>query len=96
MGEKYTVWTQTKVTYRLCAKRNGRKVSFIEAEVQEPDDYGSERLKARFPLPELTVRVNGPRVTGLRPVNSASGNARPLTRPMLTSNGNRSPVNSGR
>ena len=36
--------------------------------------------KARFPLPELT----------------ASGNARPSTRPVLTGNGNRSPVNSGR
>ena len=31
-----------------------------------------------------------------RPVNSASGNARPSTRPVLTGNGNRSPVNSGR
>jgi len=30
-----------------------------------------------------------------RPVNSASGNARPSTRPVLTGNGNRSPVNSG-
>ena len=29
------------------------------------------------------------------PVNSASGNARPSTRPVLTGNGNRSPVNSG-
>ena len=29
-------------------------------------------------------------------VNSASGNARPSTRPVLTGNGNRSPVNSGR
>ena len=68
--------------------------------------------KARFPLPELTARVNGPswRVTGFhypstraeltgrgwRPVNSASGNARPSTRPVLTGNGIRSPVNSGR
>jgi len=30
------------------------------------------------------------------PVNSASENVRPSTRPMLTGNGNRSPVNSGR
>jgi len=29
-------------------------------------------------------------------LNSASGNARPSTRPVLTGNGNRSPVNSGR
>ena len=59
--------------------------------------------KARFPLPELTARVNGPswQVTGFhypstRPVNSASENARPSTRPVLTGNGNRSPANSGR
>ena len=31
-----------------------------------------------------------------RPVNSASENARPSTRPVLTGNGNRSLVNSGR
>jgi len=31
-----------------------------------------------------------------RPVNSASGNVRPSTQPVLTGNGNRSPVNSGR
>ena len=30
-----------------------------------------------------------------RSVNSANGNARPSTRPVLTGNGNRSPVNSG-
>jgi len=40
--------------------------------------------KARFPLPES------------RPVNTASGNSRPSTRPVLMGNGNRSPVNSGR
>ena len=35
--------------------------------------------------------------TFLSPVlSSASGNARPSTRPVLTGNGNRSPVNSGR
>ena len=38
------------------------------------------QITARFPLAELT----------------ASGNARPSTRPVLTGNGNRSPVNSGR
>ena len=45
--------------------------------------------KARFPLPELTARVNGPswRVTGFH---------YPSTRPVLTGNGNLSPVNSGR
>jgi len=47
--------------------------------------------KARFPLPELTARVDG----WTRPVISASGNVRPSTRPVLTGNGNRSPVNSG-
>ena len=43
--------------------------------------HGSRVSKARFPLPELTARVNGPswRVTGFhcpstRPVNSGSGN----------------------
>ena len=43
----------------------------------------------RFQLPELTARVNGPswRVTGFH---------YPSTRPVLTGNGNRSPVNSGR
>jgi len=41
--------------------------------------------KARFPLPELTGRQH-----------SASGNARPSTQPVLTGNGNRSLVNSGR
>ena len=53
--------------------------------------------------PVSTTRVDGPswRVTGFhypstRPVNSASGNARLSTRPVLTGNGNRSPVNSGR
>ena len=50
--------------------------------------------KARFPLPELTgdrfpLHVN----TGRQ---LASGNVRPSTRPVLTGNGNRSPVNSGR
>ena len=45
--------------------------------------------KARFPLPELTTRVNGPswRVTGFH---------YPSTRPVLTGNGNRSPINSCR
>jgi len=53
--------------------------------------------KARFPLPELTAQVNvRPELMGdRRPVNSASGNARPSTWPVLTGNGNRSPVNSG-
>ena len=41
--------------------------------------------KARFTLAELMGHVN-----------SASGNARPSTPPVLTGNGNRSPVNSGR
>jgi len=41
--------------------------------------------KARFPLAELTDQ-HGP----------ASGNALPSTRPVLTGNGKRSPVNSGR
>jgi len=35
------------------------------------------QCSARFPLPELTARVHGPS----RAVNSASGNARPSTRP---------------
>jgi len=44
--------------------------------------------------PELTARVDGWPVSITRtPVNSASGNARPSTRPVLTGNGNRSPVN---
>ena len=44
-------------------------------------------IKARFPLPELTARVNGPswRVTGFH---------YPWTWAVLTGNGNRSPVNS--
>ena len=40
-----------------------------------------------------TSRIDGP---CWRPVNSASGNARPSTRPVLTGNENRSPVNLGR
>jgi len=47
--------------------------------------------KARCPLRELTDRVDGWPVS----VNSASGNAHPSTRPVLTGNGNRSPINSG-
>jgi len=45
--------------------------------------------KARFPLPELTARVNSPswRVTGLH---------YPSTQAVLMGNGNRSPINSGR
>jgi len=59
---------------------------------------------ARRPMlsPVSTTRVDGPswRVTSFhyrstRVVNSASGNARPSTRPVLTGNGNRSPVKSG-
>jgi len=52
--------------------------------------------------PVSTTHVDGPSwlVTSfhyplIRAVNSASGNARPTTRPVLTGNGNRSLVNSG-
>jgi len=71
--------------------------------------FGGTATKVRFPLPELTGdrfplpintgHVKGrvfPLAGGRRPVNSASGNVRPSTRPVLTGNGNRSPVNSGR
>jgi len=52
----------------------------------DPQTSRKRGTKARFALAELT-----------RPVNSASGNARPSsTRPVLTGNGNRSPVKSGR
>ena len=56
----------------------------------------SHRVKPGFHF-RVDYRVNGPswRVTGTRPVNMASGNACPSTQPVLTGNGNRSPVNSG-
>ena len=50
--------------------------------------------KARFPLHEFTARVDGWPVSITH--YSVSGNACPSTRPVLTGNGNRSPVNSGR
>jgi len=46
--------------------------------------------------PYWRVRVSTSGVDGLWRVKTASGNARPSTRPVLTGNGNRSPVNSGR
>ena len=64
--------------------------------------------KARFPLPELTARVDGWPVSIWRLVTFALSAPYkysylltyfayyPSTRPVLTGNGNRSPVNSGR
>ena len=58
---------------------------------------------ARFPLPELTARVDGWPVSITRQRGpcwrARVSNSRvdgPSTRPVLTGNGNRSPVNSGR
>jgi len=91
---------------QLACDINGIKVSQQAGQVGliAPDSMAIDntfrcrvQTKARFPLPELTARVNGPSrwVTGFhylstRPVNSASGNARPSTRPVLTGNGNTS------
>jgi len=49
--------------------------------------------KARFPLPELTTRVDG---RTFPPAELTGRVARLSTRPMLTGNGKRSHVNSGR
>ena len=64
----------------------------------EVDDIPPRRL---FLSPVCTTRVDGLswRVTGFhypstRPVNSASGNTLLSTRPVLTGNGNQSPVSS--
>ena len=55
--------------------------------------------KARFPLAELTARVDGWPVSITRqhgPSTRLVETGRLSTRPVLTGNGNRSPVNSGR
>jgi len=77
------------VSELYCGQTDKQTVSNVLATPTDKVGVGNNAPKAQFPLPDLTVRVNGPswRVTGFH---------YPSTRPVLTGNGNRSPVNSSR
>ena len=74
-GRSDQVPRQSDVSLRLRLRRKRRQRDRLSASFHVTFSFCSPLIKARFPLPELTARVNGPswRVTGL-PVKSASGN----------------------